>query len=214
MDLTWLGHGCFRLRGRAAVVVTDPYPPSLGPRLARLEAELVTVSHQHENHNYVQTVVKDPYVISGPGEYEVSGVTVIGLPTYHDDRKGEVYGRNTVYVIQIDEVRVCHLGDLGHALSDEQLEPIANVDVLLVPVGGGRTLDGARSAELVRQVEPRVVVPMHYSVPGIRTELAPVERFLREMGVAEAEPQTKLSVQSTASSSEAETRVVVLEPRI
>ena len=193
-------------------MVTDPYPPSLGPKLPRLEADLVTISHQHENHSYAQTVVRDPYVISGPGEYEVAGVTVTGLPTFHDDRRGEVHGRNTVYVIELDDVRVCHLGDLGHALTDEQLETIANVDVLLVPVGGGKTLDAARGAEVVRQLEPRLVVPMHYSLPAVKTELEPVERFLKEMGVAEAEPQTRLSVQS--SSGEAETRVVVLEPRI
>ena len=193
-------------------MVTDPYPPSLGPKLPRLEADLVTISHQHENHSYVQTVVRDPYVISGPGEYEVAGVTVTGMPTFHDDRRGEVHGRNTAYVIELDDVRVCHLGDLGHALTDEQLETIANVDVLLVPVGGGKTLDAARGAEVVRQVEPRLVVPMHYSLPSVKTELEPVERFLKEMGVAEAEPQTRLSVQS--SSGEAETRVVVLEPRV
>ena len=212
MDVTWLGHGCFRLRGRGAAVVTDPYPPSLGPKLPRLEADLVTISHQHENHAYVQTVVRDPYVISGPGEYEVAGVTVTGMPTFHDDRRGEVHGRNTVYVIELDDVRVCHLGDLGHALTDEQLETIANVDVLLVPVGGGKTLDAARGAEVVRQVEPRLVVPMHYSLPSVKTELEPVERFLKEMGVTEADPLTRLSVQS--SSGEAETRVVVLEPRV
>lgn len=212
MDVTWLGHGCFRLRGRGAAVVTDPYPPSLGPKLPRLEADLVTVSHQHENHSYVQTVTREPYVITGPGEYEVAGVTVVGLPTFHDDRGGELHGRNTVYVIELDDVRVCHLGDLGHALNDNQLETIANVDVLLVPVGGGKTLDAARSAEVVRLVEPRLVVPMHYSLPSVKTELEPVERFLKEMGVAEAEPQGRLSVQG--SSGESETRIVVLEPRI
>jgi L-ascorbate metabolism protein UlaG (beta-lactamase superfamily) len=212
LDVTWLGHGCFRLRGRTASVVTDPYPPSLGARLPRLEADLVTVSHQHENHCYLQTVVRDPYVVSGAGEYEVAGVTVTGLPTFHDDRHGEVYGRNTVYLIELDDVRVCHLGDLGHTLSDGHLESIANADVLLVPVGGGRTLDGARGAEVVRQVEPRVVVPMHYALPAMKTELAPVERFLKEMGVTEAEPLAKLSLQP--ASGEAETRVVVLEPRI
>src|SRR5215831_9747380 len=145
MDMTWLGQSCFRLRGRAAAVVTDPYPPSLGPRL-RLEASLVTVSHDHENHNHTQAV-RDAYVINGPGEYEVAGVTVQGLPTYHDNDGGTQHGRNTVFVIELDEVRVCHLGDLGHALSDASLEAIGNVDVLLVPVGGASGLDGARAAE-------------------------------------------------------------------
>jgi L-ascorbate metabolism protein UlaG (beta-lactamase superfamily) len=212
VDLTWLGHGCFRLRGRSAAVVTDPYPPSLGPRLPKLEADLVTISHKHENHSYSQAVAKDPYVVDGPGEYEVAGITVLGLPTFHDASQGEVHGRNTVCVIELDDVRVCHLGDLGHALAADMLEALGNVDVLLVPVGGGNTLDAAGAAEVVRQVEPRVVVPMHYALPAVKTQLAPVERFLKEMGVTEAEPQTRLSVQS--SSADSETRVVVLEARV
>jgi L-ascorbate metabolism protein UlaG (beta-lactamase superfamily) len=210
VDVTWLGQSCFRLRGRGAAVVTDPYSPALGPRL-RLEGNLVTVSHAHEDHSHVQSV-KDAHVIEGPGEYEVAGVTVLGLPTYHDDRGGAEHGRNTVYLIELDDVRVCHLGDLGHTLDDRMLEALGNVDVLLVPVGGGRALDGARAAEVVRQVEPRYVVPMHFGHPSLRTDLATVERFLKEMSVPEAEPQTKLTVQP--SSAEAETRVVVLEPRV
>ena len=210
VDVTWLGQSCFRLRGRGAAVVTDPYSPALGPKL-RLEGNVVTVSHEHDNHNHLPSV-KDAHVIAGPGEYEVAGVTVRGLPTYHDDQKGAEHGRNTVYVIELDDVRVCHLGDLGHTLDDRALEVIGNVDVLLVPVGGGRTLDGARAAEVVRQVEPRYVVPMHFGHPSLKTELAPVERFLKEMSVPEAEPQSKLTVQ--ASSAETDTKVVVLEPRV
>jgi L-ascorbate metabolism protein UlaG (beta-lactamase superfamily) len=209
LDVTWLGQSCFRLRGRSAAVVTDPFSPALGPRL-KLEGNLVTVSHGHENHSHVQSV-RDAHVIEGPGEYEVAGVTVRGLATYHDARQGAEHGRNTVYLIELDDVRVCHLGDLGHSLDASALEEIGNVDVLLVPVGGGRTLDGGRAAEVVRQVEPRYVVPMHFSHPSIRAELAPVDRFLKEMGVAEAEAQSKLAVQ--ASSAEAEMKVVVLEPR-
>jgi L-ascorbate metabolism protein UlaG (beta-lactamase superfamily) len=213
MDVTWLGHGCFRLRGRGAAVVTDPYPPALGPRLSRLEANLVTISHGHENHSYTQAVAtRDAYLIAGPGEYEVAGVTVLGLPTFHDAREGQVHGRNTVYLVELDEVRVCHLGDLGHQLDDQALEALGNVDVLMVPVGGGNSLEATRAAEVVRQVEPRLVVPMHYALPAIRKELAPVERFLEEMGVADAAAQPKLSVQP--SSSEAETKVVVLEARV
>ncbi len=211
MDVTWLGQSCFRLRGRSAAVVTDPFPPSLGPRL-RLEANLVTVSHSHENHSHVQSV-KDAFVVDDPGEYEVAGVTVRGLPTFHDRSQGAEHGRNVVFVIELDDVRVCHLGDLGHALDDRVLEGIGNVDLLLVPVGGGCTLDGATAAEVVRQVDPRYVVPMHYGHPALRTQLASVERFLKEMGVAEAEAQTKLAVQGS-SSAEAETKVVVLEPRV
>jgi L-ascorbate metabolism protein UlaG (beta-lactamase superfamily) len=211
LDVTWLGHGCFRLRGRGAAVVTDPYPPAIGLKLQRLDANLVTVSHEHENHNYTQ-VVRDAYEIRGPGEYEVAGVSVIGVPSYHDAEKGATHGRNTIYLIEIDDVRVCHLGDLGNALDDAEAEAISAPDVLLVPVGGRTVINAAQAAQVVRQLEPRFVVPMHYAIPGLKLELDPLDRFLKEMAVTAAEPQPKLSVQ--ASSGEYETKVIVLEPKV
>ena len=210
MDVTWLGHGCFRLRGRNAAVVTDPYPPAIGLKLSRLDADVVTVSHEHENHNYTQ-IVRDAYEIRGLGEYEVAGVSVIGVPTYHDSEKGAKHGRNTVYLIEIDDVQICHLGDLGHGLDDADAETISSADVLLVPVGGRTAINAVQAAEVVRQLEPRYVVPMHYAIPGLKLELDAVDRFLKEMAVASADPQPKLSVQK--SSGDYETRVVVLEPK-
>ena len=211
MDVTWLGHGCFRLRGRNAAVVTDPYPPAIGLKLSRMDADLVTVSHEHENHNYTQVVREGAYEIRGPGEYEVAGVSVIGVPTYHDAEKGTKHGRNTVYLIEIDDVRICHLGDLGHKLEDAEAEAVASPDVLLVPVGGLTAMNAAQAAEVVRQLEPRYVVPMHYAIPGLKLQLDPIDRFLKEMGVTSAEPQPKLAVQK--SSGEYDTKVVVLEPK-
>jgi L-ascorbate metabolism protein UlaG (beta-lactamase superfamily) len=211
LDVTWLGHGCFRLRGRGAAAVTDPFPPTIGLKLSRLEADLVTVSHEHPNHSYTQ-VVREAYEIHGPGEYEVAGISVIGVPTYHDAEKGAKRGRNTVYLIEIDDVRICHLGDLGHRLEDSEAEAISSPDVLLVPVGGRSAINAAQAAEVVRQLEPRYVVPMHYAIPGLKLELDSIDRFLKEMGVTASEPQPKLSVQ--ASSGEYETKVVVLEPKV
>lgn len=212
MDVTWLGHGCFRLRGRGAVAVTDPYPPSLGLKLPKLEGDLVTVSHAHENHSYTQAV-KDARLVDTPGEYEVAGITVTGFPTFHDGVRGEERGRNTVFVIEVDDVRVCHLGDLGHRLDDDILDALGTIDVLLAPVGGGASLDASRAAEVVRQVEPRTVVPMHYALPNIRPQLDPVDRFLREMGITDADPQGRLSVQATTGETET-TRVVVLDAKL
>jgi len=211
LDVTWLGHGCFRLRGRSAAVVTDPYPPAIGLKLQRLDADLVTVSHGHENHSYTQAV-REAYEIRGPGEYEVAGVSVIGIPTFHDSEKGAKHGRNTVYLFEIDDLRVCHLGDLGHKLDDVEAETVSSPDVLLVPVGGHSSINAAQAAEVVRLLEPRFVVPMHYSIPGIKVSLDPIDRFLTEMGLSSAEPQAKLSVQR--SSGEYDTKVVVLEPKV
>jgi len=212
MDVTWLGQSCFRLRGKNAAVITDPYPPTIGLRLPRQEAAVLTISHEHENHAYTQAVRDGAYEIKGPGEYEVAGVSVLDFATFHDTEKGAKRGRNTVYLIEIDDVRVCHLGDLGHALDDEDAEKVSSVDVLLVPVGGRTAINAVEAAEVVRQLEPRFVVPMHYAVPGLKVELDSVDRFLKEMAVPASEAQPKLSVQSTASS-EWETKVVVLEPK-
>ena len=212
MDVTWLGQSCFRLRGKNAAVVTDPVPPSLGLRLPRQEAEVVTVSHEHENHSYLQAVREGAFEIKGPGEYEIAGVSVIGLSTFHDTEKGAKRGRNTVYLIEIDDVTVCHLGDLGHVLGDAEAETVSSVDVLLVPVGSRTAISAAQAAEVVRQLEPRYVIPMHYATPGLKVQLDGVDRFLKEMAVTAVEPMPKLSVQAT-SSTEFETKVVVLEPK-
>ena len=193
-------------------MVTDPYPPAVGLKLARMDAEVVTVSHEHENHSFTQVVREGAYEIRGPGEYEVAGVSVIGIPTYHDAEKGAKHGRNTVYLIEIDDVRVCHLGDLGHKLDDTEAEAVTSADVLLVPVGGEAAMNGAQAAEVVRQLEPRYVIPMHYAIPGLKLKLDPIDRFLKEMGVTASEAQPKLAVQKS-SVSEYETKVVVLEPR-
>ncbi|HYL08974.1 MAG TPA: MBL fold metallo-hydrolase [Candidatus Udaeobacter sp.] len=211
--MTWLGHACFRLRGKNAAVVTDPYPPTIGLKLSRMDADLVTISHDHEDHGYMQVVRDGAYEVHGPGEYEIAGVSVIGLPTYHDSERGAKQGRNTVYLFEMDDVRICHLGDLGHKLDDAEAEAVASPDVLLVPVGGRTTMNGEQAAEVVRQLEPRFVVPMHYAIPGLKLQLDPVDRFLKEMGVTSSEPQPKLSVQKS-SVSEYETKVVLLEPKV
>src|SRR5437764_12751256 len=136
-----------------------------------MDAEVVTHSHEHDNHTFTQVVRDGAYEIRGPGEYEVAGVSVIGIPTYHDAEKGAKRGRNTVYLIEIDDVRVCHLGDLGHPLDDADAETVASVDVLLVPVGSRTAINAAQAAEVVRQLEPRYVVPRHYPTPGVKVQL-------------------------------------------
>ena len=209
MDISWLGHSCFRVRGSHATVITDPYPPSLGYSLGKPTARIVTVSHQHEGHSYVQGIGDGPRLVTGPGEYEISGVLIIGIATFHDREKGRQRGRNTVYVMEVDEISVCHLGDLGHVVTAEQVEEIDNVDVLLLPVGGVSTIDAPMAAELVRQLEPKVVIPMHYKTQALSWKLEPVERFLKEIGVKEVSPQPKLSV--TRSSLPASTQVFLLD---
>ncbi len=209
MDISWLGHSCFRIRGSHAIVITDPYSPSLGYSLGKPTARIVTVSHQHEGHSYVQGIGGEPRLVTRPGEYEISGVLIIGIATFHDADRGGKRGKNTIYLMEIDEVVVCHLGDLGHVLTAEQVEEIGNVDVLLLPVGGVSTINAPMAAEVVRQLEPKAVVPMHYKTSALSWELEPVEKFLKEIGVKQAEPQPKLSL--TKSSLPVSTQVFLLD---
>ena len=208
MDINWLGHSCFRIRGRQAAVVTDPYPPDLGYSLGKPTADIVTVSHQHPSHSYVQGVGGEPKLVTRPGEYEIGGVLIIGIPTFHDAEGGGKRGKNTVYLMEIDGMTICHLGDLGHVLTAEQVEEIDDVDVLLLPVGGVSTINAPMAAEVIRQIEPKVVVPMHYKTPALNRELGTVEKFLKEMGIEQITPQPKLSL--TPSNLPASTQVFLL----
>lgn len=194
MDITWLGHSCFRIKGNQAVIITDPFPPNLGYSLGKQTANIVTVSHPHPSHSYVQDIGGEPKLITGPGEYEISNVLIIGIATFHDAVKGQSRGKNTVYLMEIDGVAVCHLGDIGHVLSDEHVEEMGNVDVLLLPVGGVSTINAAMAAEVIRKLEPKAVIPMHYKTPALDRELDPVDNFLKEMGMGQVEPRPKLSL--------------------
>jgi L-ascorbate metabolism protein UlaG (beta-lactamase superfamily) len=211
MEITWYGRSCFRLRGRGASVITDPFSPETGYRLPRLSASLVTVSHDDEGHNYTRIVRDRPYVIEGPGEYEVGGIFVIGVRTYHDDRQGAEHGKNTAYLIEFEEMAICHLGDLGHLPTQEQIEELNGIDILMIPVGGRDVLTSARAAEVVSMLEPKLVIPMRYRLADMDREMATVTRFLGEMNAKDVEPQEALRV--TASQLPSETEVALLAPR-
>ncbi|MBI4494418.1 MAG: MBL fold metallo-hydrolase [Chloroflexi bacterium] len=210
MDIVWHGHSCFRLRGKDAAIATDPYDQSLGYPPLRLSAEVVTVSHQDPHHSYLAAVAGQPTLIDGPGEYEVASTFITGVATYRDKEKGRQSGRNTAYLIELDELVICHLGDLGHLLSADQIEALKDPDVLLIPVGGHCTISGAEAAEIVSQLEPKIVVPMHYQTGKVQVPLDPVDKFCKEMGVDSLAPQSKLAV--TRSSLPEETTIVLLVP--
>lgn len=208
MDITWLGHSCFGIKGAQVTIITDPFSPDLGYSLGQPTARIVTVSHQHAGHSYVQGIAGKPKLVTGPGEYEISGVMIIGIAAFHDDEAGRKRGKNTIYLMEIDGLLVAHLGDLGHVFTAGQVEEMGKVDVLLLPVGGVSTIDASRAAEVVRQLEPKVVVPMHYKTEALKWELEPVDRFLKEMGEKEIIPQSKLSL--TKSSLPLSTQVFLL----
>ncbi len=211
MEITWYGHSCFRVKGKEAVVILDPCSPGYGYTLPKLQADIVTVSHSHPGHNYVEAVTGTPRIIRGPGEYELKGVFMKGVATFHDAERGAQKGRNTVYVMEIDGIKLCHLGDLGHSPAPELIDEMSDVQVLMIPTGVISTLAIGTAIELVKNLSPKIVLPMHYKTPKSTRDLEPVEKFLKELGVKEAVPVPKLTV--TRASLPLDMQVIILEPQ-
>jgi L-ascorbate metabolism protein UlaG (beta-lactamase superfamily) len=210
VDLSWLGHACFRLRGRDVTILTDPYAgDDWGYPPLALSANVVTISNDHPHHAAISAVEGHPHVLRGPGEYEIGGVLIWGVRT---SRPPETHMRNTAFIIQIEELTICHLGDLATApLTSDELTHIKDADVLLVPVGGNCTINAQQAAGVVSQVEPKLIVPMHYATEETRGHLVldDVNRFCKELGATEAAPRSRLSI--TPSSLPSEPTVMLME---
>jgi len=207
MEIIWLGHSCFRIKGKEAILVTDPCGPQMAYNLGKLVANVVTLSHFHAGHRNYLAVGNEPKVISGPGEYEVADILITGVGSYHDGEQGAIRGRTTIYSIEIDDIVICHLGDLGHGLSLHEVEELGNIEILMVPVGGGSTIDAKVASEVVRLANPKVIIPMHYGT-DVTPWLDSVDGFLREMGVKETARQDKLNI--TRSNMPSESQVILL----
>lgn len=187
MEISYLGHSSFKIRGKTATLVTDPYSPEMTDlKFPKVGSDIVTISHQHEDHNKKELIQGLPFIISGPGEYEVKGVFIFGISSFHDSSEGSERGPNTIYLIEIEGLRICHLGDLGHKLSDLKLQELNGVDILFIPVGGIFTIGPRQASEVIAQLEPKIVIPMHYNFPGLNMavfgKMSSLEDFLREMG--------------------------------
>jgi len=209
MEITWAGHSCFTIKGKEKTIITDPFHPDLFYSMGQPSADIVTVSHSHPGHSYIEGVGNNPRYIKGPGEYEIGGVFINGIATFHDSENGKVRGKNTIYHIEMEGLKLCHLGDLGHALTSQLIEEIGEVDILFLPVGEVSTISVGMAAEIVRRLEARIVIPMHYKTALTTRNLEPVGKFLRKMGVTEEAPRSKLSIAST--SLPASMQVVVLD---
>lgn len=196
MEITYLGHSSFKIKGKNATLVTDPYDPSIGLKFPKVEADIVSVSHSHYDHNAKSLVGGEPFVVEGPGEYEVKGVEIVGVASYHDEKEGSERGNNTIYNFKIDKINICHLGDLGQAsLTDSQVEEIGNVDILMLPVGGFYTIDAQAASKITAQLEPKITIPMHFKDPESKiNELEGVEKFLKEIGKDGLEPVSKFTI--------------------
>jgi len=210
MEIFWYGLSCFRFKSRQLTIVADPYSPEVGLTFSPLRAQVVTTSHDAPGHSYVKAVRGYDHVFHGPGEYEVNGVFITGVATYHRGEPGQRQ-RNTSFLYEFSDLSIGHLGDLGDKLDRKQMEALNSPDVLLVPIGGGETLDAAKAVEIITELEPRIVIPMHYAQPGLKLQLDPLEKFLKEMGVEVSEPLPSLKLKKSDLAGD-ETRVVLLEP--
>lgn len=187
MIITWQGHSCFKIQDKigpdGATVVTDPFNKEVGLKVPNFEADIVTISHQHFDHNNAAALRGQPFIIDSAGEYDVKGVLIEGIDSYHDDKNGAERGGNIIYRIEIDDISVVHLGDLGQILDNAQLEKLAGTDVLLIPVGGKYTLDAKKAVEVIAQIEPRIVIPMHYKIKDLKVDIEGVDKFIKEIGL-------------------------------
>jgi L-ascorbate metabolism protein UlaG (beta-lactamase superfamily) len=199
MYITWLGQSAFKFQDKLGsdgiTLATDPFDSEFtGLKMPSFEADIVTISHDHKDHNNLKAIRKEPFVITTAGEFEYKGIYIEGVDSYHDDENGKKRGGNIIYRICFEDLVVTHLGDLGTNLNEKQLEILEGTDILLVPVGGGFTLDAKKAVEVINQLEPRIIIPMHYQIDGLKFDLDGVEKFIKELGLApEYEEKLKMA---------------------
>lgn len=215
MQIQWLGQSFFKIQSKnndaEITIATDPYGETIGLKPPKFQADIVTISHNHGDHNNLDAIKGEPFIVDSPGEYETKDVFIYGIPSWHDNKQGQERGKNTIYQITAEGINILHLGDLGQdSLNNEQIERIGNVDILLIPVGGIVTIDAKKATEIISALEPRIVIPMHYKINGLKTksELATVEDFLKVSGLPN-ERMDKLKISKKDLQAE-ETKVIIL----
>lgn len=201
MNIQYYGHSCFKItakpagRGQEDVnVFFDPFDKSVGLRPPQGQADLVLVSHDHKDHNNVEALKGEPSVIDIPGEYSVKGINIVGISSFHDDKSGQERGINTIYILEVENIKICHLGDLGTDLTEKQMGEIDGVDVLMIPIGGKYTIDAKKAIELVRKLEPKIVIPMHYRINGSTKDIADEKEFCNEIGNCSTDRVSKINI--------------------
>ncbi len=188
MIITWQGHSCFKIQDKIGsdglTIITDPFAKQVGLKPPNCEADIVTISHDHFDHNNVSALRGQPFVVDRAGEYDIKGILIEGIDSYHDDKEGKERGKNIIYRFMIDDINLVHLGDLGETLSNGQLEKLSGTDILMIPVGGKYTIDAKAAVAVISQVQPRIIIPMHYQVKGLTIkDIDGVDKFIKELGL-------------------------------
>lgn len=194
MQISYLGLSCFKIQTKNLSLIIDPYSSQIGFKFPRLKADIVLSTHNHPGHNNISAIKGEPYIISGPGEYEIKGIFIQGILTFHDKKEGAQLGINTIYLFKIEEIWLAHLGDLGHKLDDKQLEKLEEVDILFLPVGGKSMLGPKEANEVLNEIEPKIVIPMHYHLKGLKYKYETLNSFLKESGLKASEVKNNLKI--------------------
>lgn len=217
MNIVWKGQSCFQIssnpsKNGSISIVIDPFDKEIGLRTPKLQADILLLTHDHHDHNNIKAVSGDYLLIDGPGEYDIKGSFIQGIHSFHDNSQGKERGANTIYIIETEDIRICHLGDLGQKeLTTEQLDKIGDVDILMIPVGGTYTIDSAEAIMIMSQIEPRIIIPMHYHIPKLSIKIDGVDKFLKALNIKKTETLPKFNIKKKDISTE-KVKVILLQP--
>lgn len=201
MNIQYYGYSCFKItakpagRGQEEInVFIDPFDKTIGLRPPQGQADVVLITHDHAGHNNVAALKGNPGIIDIPGEYSIKGVSIVGIGTDHDDKGGQERGKNTIYLLDTEDVKLCHLGDLGTDLTEKQMEELDDIDILMIPIGGKTTIDAKKAIELIRKIEPKIIIPMHYKMNGMTADIDDEKNFCNEIGNCSSVKTSKLNI--------------------
>jgi L-ascorbate metabolism protein UlaG (beta-lactamase superfamily) len=217
MEIIWHGHSFFEIKSKEnknqVGIALDPFSEEIGLKVPKLEADILLISHDHYDHNNKGVISGNYFLIDTPGEYEIKGVFVKAIKSFHDKVLGKERGENLIFTIESEDLKICHLGDFGEKeLNEKQIEEIGGVDILMIPVGGIYTISAKEAIKILEQLEPKITIPMHYALPKLKIKLDPVEKFLKSLGIKNLTPEKKLLIKKEDLSPE-EAKIVLLEPR-
>lgn len=219
MQIQWYGQSCFKFQSGDVTVIIDPFDKKIGLTPPRGKTDIILSSHNHSDHNNIDGF-ENAFIINTPGEYEIKNIIIKGVSSFHDDVKGENNGVNTIFTLDIEGVKICHLGDLGQKeLTPEQVDAIGNIDILMVPIGGeyeidgkkAETLDADSSKKIINQIEPRIVIPMHYQIKGMEIKMDSPDKFFKSVGLSEKDAVSKFSIKKKDLPQQEEAQYVIMK---